>query len=185
MASAGPAAADRIDSLPRWRAAAGRPAPAKQEREAGQFQGRRYGAVPAARCGNSRKRQHHAAHVARAGTSMRRCRQKVQVMAVSPGSQEQRPPEPPAEDAVSLSIPRPRRCSGGGCGADRLRYPTASRRIDVSSGGVADWPQYGRDQEGTWPRWASHRQVPRKDRTVERRCIHVERPPTDRTTRGR
>jgi hypothetical protein len=28
---------------------------------------------------------------------------------------------------------------------------TASSRIDLSSGGVADWPQYGRGQEGTWP----------------------------------
>jgi quinoprotein glucose dehydrogenase len=28
-------------------------------------------------------------------------------------------------------------------------YSTASSQIDVSSGGVADWPQYGRDQEGT------------------------------------
>jgi hypothetical protein len=33
-----------------------------------------------------------------------------------------------------------------------LGYSTASSRIDVSSGGVADWPQYGRDQEGTRPR---------------------------------
>jgi hypothetical protein len=35
MASAGPAAADWVDSLPRWRAAAGLPAPTKQEGEAG------------------------------------------------------------------------------------------------------------------------------------------------------
>jgi quinoprotein glucose dehydrogenase len=28
-------------------------------------------------------------------------------------------------------------------------YSAALRQIDVSSGGVADWPQYGRDQEGT------------------------------------
>jgi hypothetical protein len=41
-------------------------------------------------------------------------------------------------------------------------YSTASSQVDVSSGGVADWPQYGRDQEGTWPRWASHQQVPRE-----------------------
>jgi hypothetical protein len=33
--------------------------------------------------------------------------------------------------------------------------------------------------------WADHQQLPREDRTGERRCIHVERPPTDRTTRGR
>jgi hypothetical protein len=41
-------------------------------------------------------------------------------------------------------------------------YSTASSRIDVSSGGVADWPQYGRDQEGTRPRWARHQQLPRE-----------------------
>jgi quinoprotein glucose dehydrogenase len=28
-------------------------------------------------------------------------------------------------------------------------YATATSNIDVSSGGTADWPQYGRDQEGT------------------------------------
>ena len=31
----------------------------------------------------------------------------------------------------------------------RYRYSTATSRIDVSGGGVADWPQYGRSQEGT------------------------------------
>jgi glucose dehydrogenase len=28
-------------------------------------------------------------------------------------------------------------------------YASATRRVEVSGGGVADWPQYGRDQEGT------------------------------------
>jgi quinoprotein glucose dehydrogenase len=28
-------------------------------------------------------------------------------------------------------------------------YAAATSRIDVSGGGVADWPQYGRDREGT------------------------------------
>jgi quinoprotein glucose dehydrogenase len=28
-------------------------------------------------------------------------------------------------------------------------YSTATSRIDLSSGGIADWPQYGRNQEGT------------------------------------
>jgi hypothetical protein len=28
-------------------------------------------------------------------------------------------------------------------------YASASSQVDLSSGGVADWPQYGRDQEGT------------------------------------
>jgi quinoprotein glucose dehydrogenase len=28
-------------------------------------------------------------------------------------------------------------------------YAAATRQVDVSGGGVADWPQYGRDQEGT------------------------------------
>jgi quinoprotein glucose dehydrogenase len=30
-----------------------------------------------------------------------------------------------------------------------LRYVVATNRIDLSTGGVADWPQYGRDQQGT------------------------------------
>jgi quinoprotein glucose dehydrogenase len=30
-----------------------------------------------------------------------------------------------------------------------LGYSNATRHIDLSSGGIADWPQYGRDQEGT------------------------------------
>jgi hypothetical protein len=28
-------------------------------------------------------------------------------------------------------------------------YSTATSHIDLSSGGIADWPQYGRNQEGT------------------------------------
>ena len=41
-------------------------------------------------------------------------------------------------------------------------YAAATRQVDVSSGGVADWPQYGRDQEGTRPRWARDQQLPRE-----------------------
>jgi hypothetical protein len=183
MASAGPAAADRIDSLPRWRAAAGRPAPAKQEREACQSRGSATGTVPAARCGNSRKRQHHAAR--------RPCGQQHAAVCAGAGSVPR--------------IPRaatPGAACGGRCIAidisssalfwRRLRgrspwgIPPPRAKLNVSSGGVADWPQYGRSQEGTWPRWARHKQVPREDRTVERRCIHVERPQlTEQPEEGR
>ena len=30
-----------------------------------------------------------------------------------------------------------------------FEYSTAKSHIDLSSGGIADWPQYGRNQEGT------------------------------------
>ena len=30
-----------------------------------------------------------------------------------------------------------------------FEYSSAKSHIDLSSGGIADWPQYGRDQEGT------------------------------------
>jgi glucose dehydrogenase len=30
-----------------------------------------------------------------------------------------------------------------------FEYATAKSHIDLSSGGIADWPQYGRNQEGT------------------------------------
>ena len=125
MASAGPAAADRIDSLPAGvLRLADRLPPSKRGKPASPGEALRgqcllHDAATAASASITQ-------HVARAGSSMRRW---VQVMAVPLGSQEQRPPERPAEDAVSLSISRPRRCSGGGCGADRLQYSTASSQL--------------------------------------------------------
>jgi hypothetical protein len=81
MASAGPAAADRIDRLPRWRAAlADRLPQSKKGKPASSRAGAAgrcllHDAATAASAGITQ-------HVARAGSSMRRCGQEVQVMAV-------------------------------------------------------------------------------------------------------
>jgi hypothetical protein len=72
-------------------------------------------------------------------------------MIVSLGSQEQRP-----RSYLRKTLYRYRYLVFGVvlaavAGQIAFGYSTASSRIDLSCGGVADWPQYGRGQEGTWP----------------------------------